>query len=341
MTKKGALNLNSRIDIKEVERAQKRIASLVNKTPLIESFVLAEKLGRPVYLKLENTHDIGAFKIRGAANKILSLSTEEKSRGVTTYSTGNHGLAVAFVAKKLGIQAVVCISSRVPKVKVDSLKRLGAKIEVVGNSQDAAGVRCYELAKEEGYTVIEPFDDPFIIAGQGTIGLELLEDLPDLKDVVVPLSGGGLLSGIGLALKSNRSDIRITGVSMEQSAVMHESIKVGNPVEMEESETLADSLLGGIGLDNHYTFKMSQSYMDQTVLIPEEEIGYAMAYMVDKQRIIMEGAAATGIAAVLGDTIPHQDGALAVIVTGQNVDVSILLQVMENYTLKKVGVNFA
>ncbi|MBT2569708.1 hydroxyectoine utilization dehydratase EutB [Planococcus sp. ISL-110] len=320
------------MEIKEVWEARKRIAPLVKKTPLIESSILSERLGRPVYLKLENTHEIGAFKIRGAANKILSLSEEEKRRGVTTYSTGNHGMAVSFVAQKLGIEAVVCISSRVPKMKVDSLKRLGARIEIVGESQDAAGVRCFELQKERGYTVIEPFDDPYVIAGQGTIGLELLEDIPSLADVLVPLSGGGLLSGIGLALKTNSPKIRITGLSMERSAVMHESLKAGKPLEIEESETLADSLLGGIGLDNQHTFNMVGEYMDQLVLVSEEEIGYAMAYMMDKKGMIVEGAAATGIAAVLGNQIPYQNRALVVIITGQNVDSSILLELLQKYT---------
>ncbi|ANU12283.1 hydroxyectoine utilization dehydratase EutB [Planococcus antarcticus] len=322
------------MEMKEVWEARKRIASFVKKTPLIESPVLSESLGRPVYLKLENTHDIGAFKIRGAANKILSLSEEERRRGVTTYSTGNHGMAVAFIAQKLGIEAVICISNRVPKAKVESLKRLGAQIEVVGESQDAAGVRCFELEKESGYTVIEPFDDPCVIAGQATIGLELLEDIPNLADVLVPLSGGGLLSGIGLTLKTNSPEIRITGVSMQGSAAMHASLKAGKPMEMEESETLADSLLGGIGLNNRYTFRMVGEFMDQMVLISEDEIGYAMVYMMDKQRIIMEGAAATGIAAILGKRIPHQDGALVVIITGQNVDISILLQLMKNYPVE-------
>ncbi|EIM06359.1 threonine dehydratase [Planococcus antarcticus DSM 14505] len=326
--------MSRKMEMKEVWEARKRIASFVKKTPLIESPVLSESLGRPVYLKLENTHDIGAFKIRGAANKILSLSEEERRRGVTTYSTGNHGMAVAFIAQKLGIEAVICISNRVPKAKVESLKRLGAQIEVVGESQDAAGVRCFELEKESGYTVIEPFDDPCVIAGQATIGLELLEDIPNLADVLVPLSGGGLLSGIGLTLKTNSPEIRITGVSMQGSAAMHASLKAGKPMEMEESETLADSLLGGIGLNNRYTFRMVGEFMDQMVLISEDEIGYAMVYMMDKQRIIMEGAAATGIAAILGKRIPHQDGALVVIITGQNVDISILLQLMKNYPVE-------
>ncbi|MED3624080.1 hydroxyectoine utilization dehydratase EutB [Neobacillus thermocopriae] len=324
-----------KVTIRDVWDARKRIHSIVNRTPVLYSSILSEKLGRNVYLKLENIHEIGAFKVRGAANKILSLNEEEKRLGVATFSTGNHGMAVAYVAQKLGIEAVVCISNRVPKAKVDSLKRLGAKIEIVGESQDEAGIRCYDLEKERGLTVIQPFDDPYVIAGQGTIGLELLEDLPHLTDVIVPLSGGGLLSGIGLALKSNDQAIRVTGVSMEHSAVMYESLKAGKPIEMEESETLADSLLGGIGLDNQYTFEMVQKYMDECLLIPEEEIGYSMAFMMDKHRMIMEGAAATGIAAVLGKKIPHQDGDVAVIISGQNVDLSVLSNLIQKYLINR------
>ncbi|OAT74086.1 hydroxyectoine utilization dehydratase EutB [Parageobacillus thermoglucosidasius] len=319
------------ITIRNVWEARKRIASIVNKTPLIQSFVLSERIGRPVYLKLENVHDIGAFKVRGAANKILSLSEEEKKRGVATFSTGNHGMAVAYVAKMLGMEAVVCISSRVPKAKVDSLKRLNAKIEIYGDSQDDAEERCYELAKEKGLTIIQPFDDPYVIAGQGTIGLEILEEIPNLTDVIVPLSGGGLLSGIGLALKSNDPNIRVTGVSIEHSAVMYESLKAGKPVRLEEKDTLADSLLGGIGLDNQYTFRMVRKYTDDIVLISEEEIAYGMAFMMDKHRMIIEGAAATGVAAILGNKIVHQEGAVAVIISGHNVDLSVLLPLIQNY----------
>lgn len=331
------LNIKKELKLDHVLEARKRIASIVHKTPLIHSAVLSEEMGRRVYLKLENVHEVGAFKIRGAANKILGLSDEEKARGVATYSTGNHGMAVAYIAQKLGIKAVVCISNRVPKAKVDSLKRLGATIKIIGDSQDEAGVYCYGLQKENGMTVIEPFDDPHVIAGQGTIALELLEELPNLKDVVVPLSGGGLLSGIGLALKSIDPLIRVTGVSMENPAVMYESLKAGAPLEMEESETLADSLLGGIGVNNQYTFDMVARYTDELVLIPEKEIAYAMAYMIDKHRMIMEGAAATGIAAVLGNKVLQQDGDLVVIISGQNVDMAVLLDLMQNYLQKDKG----
>jgi threonine dehydratase len=320
------------VTIRNVWEARKRIASVVNRTPLIQSFVLSEMIGRPIYLKLENVHDIGAFKVRGAANKILSLSEEEKKRGVVTFSTGNHGMAVAYVARKLGIEAVVCISNRVPKAKVDSLKRLNAKIEFYGNSQDEAEERCYELAKEKGLTVVQPFDDPYIIAGQGTIGLEILEEIPNVTDVIVPLSGGGLLSGIGLALKSNDPNIRVTGVSIERSAVMYESLKAGKPVKLEEKDSLADSLLGGIGLDNQYTFRMVGQYTDDIVLISEEEIAYSIAFMMDKHRMIIEGAAATGVAAILGNKIANQEGAVAVIISGHNVDLSVLLQLIQNYS---------
>jgi threonine dehydratase len=331
------MNVKKELKLSCVLEARERIASIVKKTPLIQSAVLSEKMGRSIYLKLENVHEVGAFKIRGAANKILSLSEEERARGVATYSTGNHGMAVAYVAQTLGIEAVVCISKRVPEAKVESLKRFGATIKIIGDSQDAAGVYCYELQKEKGMTVIEPFDDPYVIAGQGTIALELLEELPNLKDVVVPLSGGGLLSGIGLALKSTDPSIRVTGVSMENSAVMYESLKAGAPLEMAESETLADSLLGGIGLGNQYTFDMVADYTDELVLAPEKEIAYAMAYMIDKHRIIMEGAAATGIAAVLGNKILHQDGDLVVIISGQNVDMAVLLNLMQDYLLREKG----
>jgi threonine dehydratase len=327
-----SIRQGNEVTIRNVWEAKKRIASIINRTPLIQSYVLSERIGRPIYLKLENVHDIGAFKVRGAANKILSLSEEEKKRGVVTFSTGNHGMAVAYVARKLGIEAVVCISKRVPKAKVDSLKRLNAKIEFYGNSQDDAEERCYELAKEKGLMVIQPFDDPYIIAGQGTIGLEILEEIPDLTDVIVPLSGGGLLSGIGLALKSNDPNIRVTGVSIERSAVMYESLKAGKPVKLEEKDSLADSLLGGIGLDNQYTFRMVGQYTDDIVLISEEEIAYSIAFMMDKHRMIIEGAAATGVAAILGNKIANQEGAVAVIISGHNVDLSVLLQLIQNYS---------
>jgi threonine dehydratase len=317
--------------IHQVWQAKKRISSLVKRTPLIQSPALSEQMNANVYLKLENLHDIGAFKIRGAANKILSLSQEEQQRGVTTFSTGNHGLAVAYVAKQIGIQAVICISSRVPKAKVDAIKHWGAQIEIVGESQDEAGIYCEKLQDDHGMTVIQPFDDPYVIAGQGTIGLELLEDLPNLNSVIIPLSGGGLLAGIGLSLKTNNPGIDVYGVSMERSPVMVESLKTGKPIELKEQETLADSLLGGIGLDNKYTFGLVQNYMDKAFLVSEESIAKAMAYMLEKHRMVIEGASATGIAA-LAEKIRIKPGSTSVIIiSGQNVDLDAHIKAVTPY----------
>lgn len=335
MNKAKYTRIRNELSIQKVWEARKRISPLIHRTPLLYSFVLSEQIGRPVYLKLETVHDIGAFKVRGAANKILSLSDEEKRSGVATFSTGNHGMAVAYIAQKLGIEATVCISNRVPKAKVDSLKRLGAKIERIGESQDQAGEYCYQLEREKGVVVIPPFDDPDIIAGQGTIGLEIIEEAPDVTDIIVPLSGGGLLAGIGLAVKSLNPNIKVTGVSMEKAAVMFESIKAGKPIQMKEEPTLADSLLGGIGLDNQYTFDMVTRYMDQGFQLTEDEIAYSMAFMMDHHRLIIEGAAATGVATIIGQKLPQSGGAVAVIISGNNVDLSVLLKIMDVYQLNR------
>jgi threonine dehydratase len=316
--------------IRDVWEARKRIAAIVKKTPLIKSPLLSEMTGASIYLKLENLHETGSFKIRGATNKILSLSPEEQKRGVTTFSTGNHGMAVAFVARSLGIQAVICISNRVPKAKVDAIRSLGAKLEIVGESQDAAEEHAYTLQKEQGLTVIKPFDDFHIIAGQGTLGLEILEDLPELNMVLAGLSGGGLISGLGMSLKSNAPDIEVIGLSMEKGAVMHESLKAGKPIQLEERETLADSLLGGIGLENKYTFGMVQRFMDISYLIPEDAIAEGMAYFLEKHRMVVEGAAAVGVGALLRSIVKPKSYT-AIIVSGCNTNLTSHLIATQPY----------
>src|SRR5699024_2697032 len=248
---------------RDVWQARKCISDFVPNSPLIYSETLSTKLQTDVYLKMEQLLPSGSFKIRGATNKIVSLSDEEKEKGVTTFSTGNFGRSVAYMAKKLGIKAHICISGCVPDVKVNALKQFGATVEQVGRSQDDAEDHCYQLEKKDGLTVIHPFDDPHVIAGQGTIGLEIMDVLPDVDTVIAGLSGGGLHSGLGVALKSAANDtLDLIGVSTEQGAAMYESIIHGKPVKITEGDTLADSLLGGIGLTNEYTFQMVQQYVD-------------------------------------------------------------------------------
>lgn len=319
------------VAVRDIWKARQRIAPMITRTPLIKSSFFSELANASVYLKFETLQPTGAFKVRGAANKILSLTPEQQQCGVTTFSTGNHGMAVAYIANQLGIKAVICISNRVPQVKVAAIRQFGAQIEVTGASQDDAEKYCRHLEKTHGLTVIQPFDDDEIIAGQGTVGLELIEDLPNIDTAIVPLSGGGLLSGVGLALKANDPSIKVIGVSMERSAVMYESLSKGKPVMLEEEDTLADSLLGGIGLDNRYTFEMVQSYMDEAVLVSEGTIAKAMAMMLDKHRIAAEGAAVAGVAALLENKVPTRHENIALIISGNNVDLSVLMDVTKAY----------
>lgn len=335
--KKECQSINS-LSLKNIFEARKRVYQIVKPTPFIHSNPLSESHTSQVFIKLENYHEIGAFKVRGAANKILKLSNKEKKRGIATFSTGNHGLAVAFVAKKLGIEATVCISPRVPKAKVNAIRRAGAKVEIVGNSQDDAEKHCHKLEQINGLTVIKPFDDPDIIAGQGIIGLEMAEEVPDLDAVVIPLSGGGLFAGVALALKSYNPSIQVIGVSMERSPVMYESIKAGKPVVLQEQPTLADSLLGGIGLHNEYTFKSVKQYADELILVSEDEIAEAMGFMVGEHRMIVEGAAATGVAAILQKKLPTELSKVGTIITGNNVDLSIISKVIQDYKIHQTGV---
>lgn len=324
-------NLFDHPNIHDVYIAYKRIKPFIKKTPLIVSGELSNCLDKSIYLKLENCQEIGAFKIRGAANKILSLSEDVKARGVATFSTGNHGLAVAYMAKKLAIPAYICISSRVPDAKVNSLKKLGANIEIYGKSQDEAEKYCYQLAKEKNLTIIEPFDDPYVIAGQGTIGLEIMEEWPDIDTVVIPVSGGGLCAGIALVLKTLIPNIRIVGVSMENGAVMYHSLKAGKQVVMDEVDTLADSLLGGLGEDNKYTFSMLSKYIDEFVLVSEEEIAHGMAYIFKNHKMVVEGAAATGVAALLKKGIKNIGANVAVIISGNNVNISTFINATKDF----------
>ncbi|WP_106496533.1 pyridoxal-phosphate dependent enzyme [Lentibacillus sp. Marseille-P4043] len=316
--------------LRDIWEARKRISPIVTKPPLIYSQALSDFTGTSVHLKLENLNVSGSFKIRGAANKILSLTPAEMERGITTFSTGNFGVSVAYIAKKLGIDATICISSKVPQAKVDTLKNSGAQIEIYGESQDDAEQRCYQLEEQHGLTVIHPFDDPHIIAGQGTIGLELLDDLPKVDTVIGGLSGGGLHSGLGLALKSIDPNIQVIGISTARGATMYESIQAGKPITIKEKDTLADSLLGGIGTYNQYTFDMVQQYVDDIVLLEEDEIAEGMAVMLDKHHMAIEGAAASGIGAILNNKVPLGSH-VVVVISGCSVDTSVLLDVAHRY----------
>jgi threonine dehydratase len=318
--------------LRDIYLARQQIYPLARQTPLIHSLALSTVFSAEgetaVYLKLETVQEIGAFKIRGAANRILSLAPDQKERGVVTVSTGNHGRAVAYVARQIGIRAVVCISEQVPANKVAAIEQLGAEVVIYGQSQDDAGERAAQLVAAEGLSMIHPFDDPHIIAGQGTIGLELLQERPSLRSALVPLSGGGLIAGIGLALKTADPALRVIGVSMEQGPVMYHSLQAGHPVQMAELPTLADSLQGGIGLDNRYTYQMVQQFVDDIVLVSEEEIAAAMVFAFRQHHLVLEGGAAVGIAALMSGKASKLGGETAVVLSGGNVDLHKFMEIV-------------
>ena len=295
------------------------MAGMVRRTPLAASGVLSGQAGTPVFLKLENVQETGSFKLRGATNTLLSLGEAERARGVVAVSSGNHGRAVAHVARSSGVAATICLTGRVPAVKRDAIAALGARVVIAGETQDEADARARRLVVEEGLTFVHPFDDPRVIAGQGTIGIEILEDLPSVSTVVVPLSGGGLISGIAAVLEAADPAIRVVGVSQDRGPAMHLSLLAGRVAEVVEEDTLADALAGGLGEENHHTLAMCRELVDETVLVSEEEIAAAMAMLYRAEHQVVEGGGAVGVAALAtGRVVPRGD--TVVVVSGGNVD---------------------
>ncbi|WP_262028973.1 hydroxyectoine utilization dehydratase EutB [Microvirga sp. Mcv34] len=309
----------SGIGLDRIAAAQERISGRVRRTQLALSDSLSARCGHPVYLKLESHQPTGSFKLRGATNAVLSLGDDAKKRGLATASTGNHGRALAHAAKAEGARAVICMSALVPANKIDAVKALGAEVRIVGRSQDDAQEEAERLVREEGLTAIPPFDHPDVIAGQGTIGLEIADTRPETELVLVPLSGGGLAAGVAAAIKARLPRARVIGISMARGAAMHESLRAGKPVPVEELETLADSLGGGIGLENRYTFAMCRDLLDDVVLLSEEEIAEGIRHAFHEEGEVVEGAGAVGIAALLAGRIDVR-GPTVVLVSGRNID---------------------
>lgn len=302
----------------DILEARRRIAGRVLWTPMRRSAALERVADAPVWLKCEHQQATGSFKLRGATNAVLSLTEEERTRGVVTFSTGNHGRALSHAANAAGTRAVVCMSALVPPNKVEAIRALGADIRIVGNSQDEAERAASALEKAEGLRRVSPMDDAAVIAGQGTLGMEIMEDAPDLETVLVPLSGGGLISGVALAVKTLSPKTKVVGVGSKSCPAMAASLEAGRPVEVPEEPSLADSLGGGIGLENRHTFGMTKRYVDECVLVGEEDIAAGIRFAYEVEGEVIEGAAAVGIAALLNGSVKPA-GPAAIILTGRNI----------------------
>lgn len=316
--------------LEDIRQAAKRIERLATRTPLVPSFGLSRIRHADVRLKLETTQPTRAFKVRGAANVVLSAEGVDPEKGVVAYSTGNHGRAVAYVASSLGLPATVCMSHNTTEDKRSSLRAMGATVRVAGESQDEAGNLARTL-EAEGALLVDPINDPLTTAGQGTIGLEIVEDWPDVDTVVVPVSGGALVAGVALSVKSLSPGTRLVGVSMDRGAAMYESLQANRPVAIPEVDSLADSLQGGITPHNHHSFEMVRELVDELVLVSEEEIAVAMAEAVIEERIVLEGAGATPIAALLSRERDTFGDRIALVATGAMVDATTLTTLVDTH----------
>ena len=315
------------VDI-DIAAARKAIARIAVETPVVQAPELSARTGAHVWLKLENLQVTGSFKLRGAANKLLSLSSSQRERGVVTCSSGNHGRAVAYIADLLDIPATVCVPEWVDPIKLRAIRRHRAETILYGRTYDEAEERSYQIQSERGLAYVHPFDDPQIIAGQGTIGLELLEQVPMLDTVVVPLSGGGLISGIALALKREEPLIRVVAVSASNARVMHESLEAGHPIAFPEEETIASALSGGIDLNNRYTFELVRDMVDEYLLVSEEEIRQAMAFAAVEHKLVVEGGGAVGVAALLTGRFTGTGEITVVVVSGGNIEPGVLADIV-------------
>lgn len=285
-----------------------------------------------VYLKPENLQLTGSFKLRGAYYKISQLSDEEKSRGVIACSAGNHAQGVALGATHNGIKSIICLPAGAPISKVEATKALGAEVCLVPGVYDDAYRKALQLQEEHGYTLVHPFDDPLVIAGQGTIGLEIIEEMPDVEAVIVPVGGGGLISGIAFTLKTLKPDIKIYGVQTEGAPSMVESLKTNNRIRLNSVSTIADGI--AVKEPGINTFEMCQKYVDEIVTVSDDEVASAILTLIEQQKLVAEGAGAVSVAAAMYNKVPIDGKKVVCIVSGGNIDVTSLNRVITRGLVK-------
>lgn len=323
------------LEISEIFNAAAVLKGVARKTAIIP----APKVNPEVetYLKTENLQLTGSFKLRGAYYKISQLSPEEKKRGVIACSAGNHAQGVALGATHNGIKSLICLPAGAPISKVEATKGYGADVCLVPGVYDDAYAKAIELQKEHGYTFVHPFDDEKVIAGQGTIGLEILEQMPDVQAVVVPIGGGGLISGVAFAVKTLRPDVKVFGVQASGAPSMATSLKEGKIAHLNDVNTIADGI--AVKEPGINTFDICNKYVDQVVTVSDEEIAAAILLLLEQQKLVSEGAGAVSVAAVMFDKIPVKGLKTVCLVSGGNIDVTTLSRVITR-GLSKAGRNY-
>ena len=314
------------VSVDDVDRARTLLDGVVRRTPLEGSRVLGERVGGPVLLKCENLQRTGSFKVRGAYVRISRLSAAERARGVVAASAGNHAQGVALAARLVGTSATVCMPRVSSLPKIEATKGYGASVTLVGDTMDEALLAAREHAAEYGAVLIHPFDHPDVIAGQGTVGLEILEQCPDVRTVVVAIGGGGLVSGIAAAVKATKPDVRIVGVQAEGAATYPSSLAAGHPVRLAKLATMADGI--AIGCPGDLTFAHVRALVDQVVTVGEEELARALLFCLERTKLMVEPAGAASVAAVRAEPRRFEPPVVAVL-SGGNIDPLLLLKVIQ------------
>ena len=315
------------ISLEDIRKAQKAIAPYVKCTPLVHSVYLSRLCCGRVFLKLENQQVTNSFKARGAFYKLLNLTQKEERMGIITASAGNHGQAVAYAAQKLDLSAKVVVPTTTPHVKVEGIRRWGADLVLFGDGYDEAEAKAKELARKDGCAYISPYDDELIIAGHGTAGLEIVETLPSVDLVVVPVGGGGLISGISIAVKGLKSTAELVGVQSEASPVMYESLKAGRIVDAPKSKTIAEGLSGGIEKDA-LTFEIAKKLVNRMLLVKEATIRLAVYLLCIREKLVVEGSGAAAIAPIIEDKVLFSGRTVACVITGGNIDEELLKEIL-------------
>lgn len=309
-----------------LDAARARLGGAVHRTPLLGSRYLTGRVGAPVFLKCENLQKTGAFKVRGALNRMLTLSDEERARGVVTISAGNHAQAVAWAATSAGVTSVVVMPENASATKVAASREYGAEVVLHGNAAEAFQ-RAFELAEERGLRFVHPFDDQEVVAGHASCVLELLEDLPDVGTVVVPVGGGGLISGVCAGVAAHRRDVAVWGVEPRGAAAMTRSLDAGEAVHLEGVDTVADGLAAPMaGVLNH---ALVEAHARGVVTVPDETIVEGMRVLLERAKLLAEPAGAAGLGALLAGAVPRvDDRPVAVIISGGNVDLDLLARLL-------------
>jgi threonine dehydratase len=324
------------VTLEDVRAARARIQGSVRLTPCARAEELSRASGADALLKLENVQRTGSYKERGALNRLLSLSPAERERGLIAASAGNHAQGVAYHAGRLGVKATIVMPETTPIMKVANTRAHGARVVLHGANYDEAYAEARRLEQAEELVFVHPFDDPLVIAGQGTVGLEILEQAPEVEAVLVPVGGGGLVSGVAVAVKSQRPEVKVIGVETEVLPSMVAALEEGRPVTLEPATTIADGI--AVKRAGDLTLEHVKRLVDGVVTVSEEEIARAILHLLEKEKTVVEGAGAVGVAALLDHKVRLEGRRVAVVVSGGNIDVNLVARIIERGLVKEGGV---